>query len=379
MGWDKILTLYPPLLSSRIQAVFRSFEENFPGRIFLKDLVDVLLPYEQHHQNPFLPQQLLPFGGFVQWLTDYFFNRWKSASDHLYVLLEALELASRTRYQIKPTPCADPWVQQAVLALLKEKRYFKVPKAKPRPVKDPAVLAGAQDAMQGITDSVMALNETTSDAEAEEAINALFSDRVYNQLVVDIEELLHAELPVHNYVRQYEDVLEVFKMELKGKLRIALTGEAAQHQSQPDAKHDKNRCHQDDYEYWLEVHAPLMWKEWQNCLLWVHGGEMDVLGREREETSHDGRVLSVYEALFFKSFDAGQIRATLTRVDEHPRDDDPTGTTQVGQWLLSGLQVAITPGYMPSDPLKTWHDTAPFQEVVTSVEAAPEEAPEAVE
>lgn len=73
------------------------------------------------------------------------------------------------------------------------------------------------------------------------------------------------------------------------------------------------------------------------------------------------------QALFQRRFEAGTILLALTRVDE--------ADGSAGAWLISAAKVAVRPGWVPADPLHTWHNTAPFQGEAQAQEPPPEPLP----
>ena len=54
-------------------------------------------------------------------------------------------------------------------------------------------------------------------------------------------------------------------------------------------------------------------------------------------------------------------------------------TVDGGAWLLTGLQVQISPDFLPAGPLATWHDTEPFRDAPAEEAAAGGEGEEAEE
>mmetsp|Transcript_6393 Transcript_6393/g.16671 ORF Transcript_6393/g.16671 Transcript_6393/m.16671 type:complete len:318 (-) Transcript_6393:131-1084(-) len=225
----------------------------------------------------------------------------------------------------------------------------------------------------------------------------------YAPTVPDLHLALHAHALSHKcHVHASEDILSVYKLELLRKLRIP-----SQDGSVPAAQHDASRCHQDDYDYWAESQPggePSLAKEWTALLRWVGGRplkDVSLLSR-RTEAKEDGRPITVHEALFARSFEAGNIQLALTRVDADAAPaaaslamqgaagaagtielgaggaaglelSDAAGASDsfaegasasaeplAGGWRISAARVTVRPGWVPTDPLHTWHNTEPF-------------------
>ena len=190
------------------------------------------------------------------------------------------------------------------------------------------------------------------DTAARVAVGGVLASRTYGAQVVDLDELLHSQLPVDLHVRDADDVLQrTYRIEMLGALRVADKGAAP-----PTTRHDAARCHVDDWDYFLHEKAPRPATELLRCLRWLEKGSVDVLARA--EVGADGAALEVTEALLERPFEAGVLRCTLTKVRTPGAAD--TAAEEAGAWLLSGLQVRVRDDYLPAGPLETWHDTEPF-------------------
>ena len=196
------------------------------------------------------------------------------------------------------------------------------------------------------------------------AIDRLCAHGALGGRVSAMHELLHATLPPDLYMSGYEDVLvKAYRLELQAALRVAdqcawaqpgrqaALADQVQGAMPNTTRHDKARCFVDDWSYFLQEKTPLPWREWMRCLRWLQYGGAEVL--ERAEVDLHGEHIHLTEAMIERPFSAGVLRCTLTKVD---------GLTEAGEWLLSGLQVAIDPAFIPAGPLLTWHDTEPFDD-----------------
>ena len=221
----------------------------------------------------------------------------------------------------------DAWLRMAAGALCAQtRRYFKRPKAKPTAPADAEVLgASALAALGGIVQRLTAADESAAAAVAAEedgsgnaaslhdtaarvAVGGVLASRTYGAQVVDLDELLHSQLPVDLHVRDADDVLQrTYRIEMLGALRVADKGAAP-----PTTRHDAARCHVDDWDYFLHEKAPRPATELLRCLRWLEKGSVDVLARA--EVGADGAALEVTEALLERPFEAGVLRCTLTKV-----------------------------------------------------------------
>jgi hypothetical protein len=101
----------------------------------------------------------------------------------------------------------------------------------------------------------------------------------------------------------------------------------------------------------LHEKQPVPAVEWLRCLRWLQRGTADVLARVETPLDPAAPPIRLYEAMIERSFSAGVLRCTFSRLGED------------GDWLVSGLQVSIASGYLPAGPLLTWHDTEPFSDI----------------
>ena len=240
----------------------------------------------------------------------------------------------------------DAWLRAAAGALCAQtRRYFKRPKAKPTAPADAEVLgASALAALGGIVQRLTAADESAAAAVAAEedgsgnaaslhdtaarvAVGGVLASRTYGAQVVDLDELLHSQLPVDLHVRDADDVLQrTYRIEMLGALRVADKGAAP-----PTTRHDAARCHVDDWDYFLHEKAPRPATELLRCLRWLEKGSVDVLARA--EVGADGAALEVTEALLERPFEAGVLRCTPTKVRTPGAAD--TAAEEAGAWLLS--------------------------------------------
>jgi len=173
--------------------------------------------------------------------------------------------------------------------------------------------------------------------------------------VAAADELLHPTLPPDLFVNAVGDVLErAYHVELCAVLRLIDKDQAPK-----TILHDQARCYFNDWDYFLHEKQPSAGVEWLRCLRWLQHGTADVLSRMETplEAHGDAPAVPLYEAMIERSFSAGMLRCTLSKLG----DGAP--------WLVSGLQVRIAEDFLPAGPLLTWHDTEPFGD-------APEEAEE---
>ena len=418
--WEELLSLAPADAADAATRAFRALPGASASHAPLHELLRRLVPPQRLAALEALPPDAqLPFGGYVQWLADCFASRWEAAagpSGELALLLRAMASPDAASEEGAGSVGA-PYLRRAAAALVAQsRRYFVSPKAKPRPPADPeAVGAAALEALGRMAAALQALRsgggggaegaegaegveggepaepaERAEPAEGGEggdggaageggvggvggepseeaamaAIAALCAHGAVGGRVSAMHELLHPTLPPDLYVSGYEDVLvKTYRIELQAALRVAdqcawsATGrqEALADKvkgAMPNTtRHDKARCFVDDWSYFLQEKAPLPWREWMRCLRWLQYGGAEVLARA--EVDLHGEHIHLTEAMIERPFSAGIIRCTLTKVD---------GLTEAGEWLLSGLQVAIDPAFIPAGPLLTWHDTEPFDD-----------------
>lgn len=86
------------------------------------------------------------------------------------------------------------------------------------------------------------------------------------------------------------------------------------------------------------------------------------------------------QAVLTQAFEAGSLSVLLRRIDLAQSSTSPLEDAQQGPWLLAGARVVITEGWVPADPLHTWHDTAPFaddHDFLAEVGEEPDTAPAA--
>jgi hypothetical protein len=90
------------------------------------------------------------------------------------------------------------------------------------------------------------------------------------------------------------------QLELLAKLRIRKPDGSI-----PEPAHDASRCHQHDFDYWLESQPngePALAKEWSSMLKWVSTATPSILSR---------RVLSADEQKPIIIHEVGRSRRTL--------------------------------------------------------------------
>ena len=414
--WDELLPSFPAAAAEAAAAAFRSLPGATAAAAPLDELLCRLLPADEAVAlgcHP--PGAELPWGGYVQWLADFFANRWDADAgpDAPFArLMRALAAdagaaaasgaagsgegtpvamraevkaggAVRLRAFAVPEPAADArrrrrrrrraatrgcarrrgrCARRRRAASSDRRRSRRRPPTRrcsarrrsppsaascsgsPRPTRSATAAAAAEEDGGGAA----ALHDTA----ARVAVGGVLASRTYGAQVVDLDELLHSQLPVDLHVRDADDVLQrTYRIEMLGALRVADKGAAP-----PTTRHDAARCHVDDWDYFLHEKAPRPATELLRCLRWLEKGSVDVLARA--EVGADGAALEVTEALLERPFEAGVLRCTLTKVRTPGAAD--TAAEEAGAWLLSGLQVRVRDDYLPAGPLETWHDTEPF-------------------
>mmetsp|Transcript_1865 Transcript_1865/g.5336 ORF Transcript_1865/g.5336 Transcript_1865/m.5336 type:complete len:478 (-) Transcript_1865:31-1464(-) len=394
--WGAAEALLPAAIVERVRTVFVLYAGGGRDGARVRDLVSVLAPEELARLSPLHPLHTIPFAGFAQWIADYFYQRWRHPRDDLHLVLDALESAV-----VKPLSAValspGSWVTAAVVALLGSgRRYARAPRPKPRAPDDAALAeklaAEAAAALRAVCDASHAARRSStaggstlvpeplvlpalpthgrvpaaapereppprSSRGYKERLDALCA-AAYAPLLPDFDESLHPGLRPKHRIHAAEDILTAFKVEMLAKLRIRAGDGSA-----PDPAHDRRRCFQDDYAYWAEAQAggePALWREWRAVTAWVRDEAPSLLAQRVGAVG--GGMLQVYEACFERPFEAGTIAVALTRVDRLPSGDADPAESEPGPWRVSAVRVQVTPGWMPEDPLHTWHDTLPFRD-----------------
>merc|ERR1719197_2326386 len=110
---------------------------------------------------------LLPFGGVVQWVADYFANQWSVADGPTSEFAALMRAISAPSPLVLPSEGAEPaagpsaFVQYAASALCAQRRrYYRKPKLKPRhPENADVLMAEAMEAVAQMVTSIVAIVE----------------------------------------------------------------------------------------------------------------------------------------------------------------------------------------------------------------------------
>eukprot|EP00312_Isochrysidales_sp_CCMP1244_P003385 CAMPEP_0196679716 /NCGR_PEP_ID=MMETSP1090-20130531/7282_1 /TAXON_ID=37098 /ORGANISM="Isochrysis sp, Strain CCMP1244" /LENGTH=1352 /DNA_ID=CAMNT_0042017981 /DNA_START=14 /DNA_END=4072 /DNA_ORIENTATION=- len=417
--WSSLVSAYPPRVAAAATLAFRSLPGATADEAPLSELVGRLLPPLVCARLSAWPATaVLPYGGFVQWLADFFCGAWdEAADDSPFASLVRLMAQPTTLRSEQDSLSANPsLLEVAGSALLRDKRrYRKQPKAKATVPEDAESLrSDALHRLASIVDSLSALEpgEEAGSTAVKETLRGMFAATCR---VEDEHEPLHVVLPPELHVSAAEDVLEkTYRLEMQGMLRVegpdapadmAHTKPTFEHLPHGGAVLASGRCTFDDWDYFLDETAPDAWREWLHCLRWLSVGSSSSVLCRQETLLESGETTMRYEVLLEREFSAGVLRCALTAMQSNgdadgeaeaegddadaiaaegagedmaaTEDQDTTDETAADcnevaregaerkaprlDWSLSALQVQISPSFVPPGPLATWHDTEPFK------------------
>jgi Leucine-rich repeat (LRR) protein len=435
MLWGELAHLFPPAAAAA--AAFCGLPGATADAAPLIELTSRLLPpLALARLNSWPASTSLPYGGFVQWVGDFFCGTWDASEGRdapFALLMRAMAQPHALRSTADDPPSSH--VEIAAAALLRERRrYFQPPPPKPR---EPAAAASlCESAVSCLDTFVSALNplEAAAKAPGAAAIGDAAAAAVGSMLAprgtaANAHEPLHVALPPELSTHEYRDVIDkTYRLELQGMLRVDGPGapvglEHAPPQLEPlphgGAVLAAGRCQFDDWDFLYDEAKPQPWREWLHCLRWLSKGHASAMCLP--ETDAAGEPTTRYEVMVQRPFSAGTLRCALsaTQNTEEAQAADaataeraeaaaalaearlgiPDGEVEPEEgpvaeakarcdaaavavastklrWKLSALHVHISPTFVPSGPLATWHDAEPFgPEPEPEPEAEPEAPP----
>ena len=334
--WDELLALCPAKAAEAVTSAFRSLPGATSASVPLSELVGRLVDGASLvaiDTSP--PGKTLPFGGFVQWVADFFAGTWDEtlgASSRFAHLMRALAAPHVGGGGVATDEiAAEPeWLHHAASALcVQTRRYYQRPKPKPRKPDDADELCGAAQAtlwnMLGVLDEAAAPAEEAAEAPAEggeaaeepaaeaaaaeasgegageevvvapapaepvdpfelaeQTLAPLLGCSTLASLVSSPEELLHPQLPADLYTTCAKDVLDkTYRLEMQATLRLEENASAPGKGQKPESTHldisqrPTQRNYYDDWDFFLDEVRPEPLTEWRYCLSWLCRGTKD--------------------------------------------------------------------------------------------------------
>jgi len=294
MLWDGIIAHIPPEMANAAALAFRSLPGATPDSAPLLELTARLLPpLTLARLSTRRADARLPFGGFLQWVADFFCSAGPPAEwpDTPFVqLVRAMAqphgLRAPANAQADPPAHTPPasLLEVAAAALLRERqRYYQPPRPKPLPPADADTLCAS--AMGSLATFISAIETLEADALANGSAAATMADAAAAAISAmlalegmppDGHEPLHVEIPPELNMHKYEDIIDkTYRLELQGMLRV----------EGPDAPHDmahktptleklpnggavltSGRCKFDDWGFYNDETKTQPWQEWLYCL-----------------------------------------------------------------------------------------------------------------